>query len=59
MIGKNPLRGDIDWNEKVIFVRRSFWKDQFQSPKSKHSVRKIDIPSDLIYLKNEITLSRK
>ncbi len=40
--------GDIDWNSKQIFVRRSLWKGQFQTPKSKYSIRKIDIPEQLI-----------
>lgn len=40
---------DIDWNSKQIYVRRSLWKGQFQTPKSKYSIRKIDIPDSLIY----------
>lgn len=39
---------DIDWNSKQIYVRRSLWKGQFQTPKSKYSIRKIDIPDNLI-----------
>ena len=39
---------DIDWNSKRIYVRRSLWKGQFQTPKSKCSIRKIDIPEMLI-----------
>ncbi len=38
---------DIDWNSKRIYVRRSLWKGQFQTPKSKCSIRKIDIPEML------------
>lgn len=41
--------GDIDWNSKQIHVRRSLWKGQFQTPKSKYSIRKIDIPDSLIH----------
>lgn len=40
---------DIDWNSKQIYVRRSLWKGQFQTPKSKCSIRKIDITDTLIY----------
>jgi len=40
--------GDIDWNSAQIYVRRSLWGGKFQTPKSKTSVRKIDIPSSLI-----------
>ena len=39
---------DIDWNSKQIHVRRSLWKGQFQKPKSKSSIRKVDIPDSLI-----------
>jgi integrase len=40
--------GDIDWNAGQIYVRRSLWGGNFQSPKSKTSIRKIDIPSSLL-----------
>jgi integrase len=39
---------DIDWNSKQIHVRRSLWKGQFQTPKSKYSIRKVDMPDSLI-----------
>ncbi len=39
--------GDIDWLSKQIFVRRSLWKGNFQAPKSRCSVRKIDITPSL------------
>ena len=39
---------DIDWNSKRIYVRRSLWKGQFQTPKSNRSTRNIDIPETLI-----------
>jgi integrase len=39
---------DIDWNAKQICVKRSFWRGNFQSPKSKKSVRKIDVPDSLL-----------
>ncbi len=42
---------DIDWNSNQINVRRSLWKDQFVSPKSKKSVRCIDMSP---YLTNEL-----
>lgn len=41
--------GDVDWNSKRIHVRRSLWKGHFQTPKSKCSNRKIDIPDMLIH----------
>lgn len=41
--------GDIDWNSKRIHVRRSLWKGNFQTPKSKNSNRQIDIPDMLIH----------
>jgi integrase len=40
--------GDIDWNSKQIHVRLSLWKGQFQTPKSKCSIRKIDMTDWLI-----------
>jgi integrase len=39
--------GDIDWNHGQIHVRRSLWKGQFVTPKSKRSVRKIDMSPTL------------
>jgi integrase len=38
---------DVDWSSLKIFVRRSLWKGKFQTPKSKYSVRKVDIPEHL------------
>jgi integrase len=40
--------GDIDWNSSRIHVRRSLWGGKFQTPKSKTSIRKVDIPPSLI-----------
>jgi len=40
---------DIDWNSKQIHVRRSLWKGQFQTPKSKCSIRKIDMTDTLVH----------
>ncbi len=40
--------GDVDWNSKQIHVRRTLWKGQFQTPKSKYSIRKVDIPDMLV-----------
>jgi integrase len=40
--------GDLDWNGKRLFIRRSVWKGSFQTPKSQKSVRKIDLPDGLI-----------
>ena len=39
---------DIDWNSKQIHVKRSVWKKQFQTPKSKKSIRKIDLTERLV-----------
>ena len=39
--------GDIDWNHNQIYVRRSLWKGQFVSPKTKTSMRKIDMSPHL------------
>jgi integrase len=36
-------RGDINWITNQIHVRRSLWKGKFQTPKSKLSVRKVDM----------------
>lgn len=41
--------GDIDGNAGQIYVRRSLWGGNFQTPKSKTSIRKIDIPQSLIF----------
>lgn len=35
--------GDIDWNHSQIHVRRSLWKGQFITPKTKYSIRRIDM----------------
>jgi len=40
--------GDIDWNRKQIHIRRSLYKTKFQIPKSKYSVRAIDIEDRLL-----------
>lgn len=41
--------GDIDWGSNRLFVRRSVWKGGFQTPKTKKSVRKVDMPQQLIH----------
>jgi len=40
--------GDIDWNSKQIHVRRSLWNHQFQRPKTKNSIRKVDMTDRLL-----------
>jgi integrase len=40
--------GDLDWNSMKIYIRRSVWRNQFQTPKSKSAIRKIDLPDTLI-----------
>jgi integrase len=39
---------DVNLDLGQIFVKRSLWKGQFQTPKSKCSVRKIDLPYPLV-----------
>jgi len=39
---------DINWTLRQIFVSRGLWKGQFQTPKTKHSVRKIDLTYPLV-----------
>lgn len=41
--------GDVDWNSKRLFIRRSVWNNSFQKPKSKNSIRQIDLPDNLIF----------
>ena len=38
---------DIDWNHNQIHVRRSLWKSQVVSPKTKASVRRVDMTPTL------------
>jgi integrase len=38
---------DIDLNALQINVKRSLWRGKFQTPKSKYSIRKVDIPEQL------------
>lgn len=40
--------GDLDWNSMKLYIRRSVWRNQFQTPKSKSAIRKIDLPDTLI-----------
>jgi integrase len=35
--------GDIDWNSEKIYIRRSLYRGNFQTPKSTHSIRAIDM----------------
>lgn len=41
--------GDMDWNSKRLYVRQSVWNNEFQTPKSKNSTRKIDLPDNLVF----------
>ncbi len=41
--------GDIDWNSRQIHVRRSLWKGNFQTPKTKNSIRRVDISDHLVH----------
>ena len=38
---------DIDWNALQINVSQSLWRGQIQTPKSRSSFRKVDIPEQL------------
>ena len=38
---------DIDFTNRLIFIQRSLWCGQLQSPKSQTSVRVIPIPGEL------------
>ncbi|MCP4265571.1 MAG: site-specific integrase [Candidatus Brocadiaceae bacterium] len=38
---------DIDWNHNQIHVRRSLWKSQIVTPKTKASVRRVDMTPTL------------
>jgi integrase len=39
---------DVDWNSNQIHVRRSLWNHQFQKPKTKNALRRIDLTERLI-----------
>ena len=41
-------KDDIDWKNKQIHVRRSVWHGQFIPPKTKYSVRRIDVSPYLL-----------
>lgn len=40
--------GDLDWNSKQIHVRRSLWEHQFQKPKTKNAIRRLDLTDRLV-----------
>jgi integrase len=51
-------RSDIDWNTKQISVKRPVWKGEFITPKTRYSVRKVDVsPYLLMELKKHILAS--
>ncbi len=39
--------GDVDWNSRQIYVRRSYTGGRFYDPKTKYSRRKVDMPDAL------------
>jgi hypothetical protein len=41
--------GDMDWNSKRLFVRRSIWNNKFQTPKTNNAIRNIDLPDNLVF----------
>jgi integrase len=41
--------GDMDSNSKRLYVRRSVWRNDYQTPKSKNSIRNIDLPDNLVF----------
>ncbi|MFC2076506.1 tyrosine-type recombinase/integrase [candidate division KSB1 bacterium] len=40
--------GDINWNNSQIHVKRSIWNNEFVTPKSKYSIRRIDMSPELV-----------
>ncbi|MGH6634755.1 MAG: site-specific integrase [Gammaproteobacteria bacterium] len=40
--------GDIDWNTRQIYVRRTYSAGRFNTPKTASSRRKVDMPSQLV-----------
>ena len=40
--------GDIDWNSSQIHIRRSWKEGQYHEPKTRASIRRIDLPAFLI-----------
>jgi integrase len=40
--------GDIDWNSRQIHVRRAWKEGAFTEPKTRHSVRRVDLPESLV-----------
>jgi integrase len=41
--------GDMDWNSRQLYVKRSVWNNAFQTPKSENSIRRIDLLDDLVF----------
>jgi len=39
---------DINWALGQIYIKRALWKGQFQTPKSKNSIRKVDLLPQLV-----------
>jgi len=51
-------RTDIDWASNQIHVTRALWRNQITTPKSKHSIRRIDMtPTLALELKKHILVS--
>ena len=40
-------RGDLDFERRVIHIRRSVWRRRVQTPKSRHSMRPVPMPEAL------------
>ena len=40
-------RGDLDFERRLIHVRRSIWRGKMQTPKSSHSMRPVPMPDSL------------
>jgi integrase len=40
--------GDVDWRTKQLRVRRSLWKGQFVGPKTKRSIRTVDLAPQVL-----------
>ncbi len=52
-------RGDLDFERRLIFIRRSIWRKRVQTPKSKHSARPVPMPEALAAILQEYLAGQK
>ena len=52
-------RGDLDFERRLIFIRRSIWRKRVQTPKSKHSARPVPMPESLAEVLQEHLAAQK